>query len=625
MSTVRSGIKIFSEGGFLKGSVTDSANILPIEKFVLFSDLKGELKCDEEMIKYVIEKAESYLDEPIPFLPLSLYRDKYLTGVRSRFEAKHHKRRDMLFYMAMAEFYEKKGRFITKIADLTWAILEESTWVIPAHTYHSPNDPTSTVPEVFTEDTVPALDLYSANCCALLASVKYLLAEELDKISPFITKRIDKQIYLRGVRPFITVSYGWSGEVPGFIDNWLTNITSNILLASALTTKEHSIRRRVVERAMKFLDNFTAYYPEDGCCDEGPGYWGGAGGSLLDCLELIEDMSGGKINVYNHPLVRKMGEYIVKFNIDGKYYLNFADARPRLEHDGKLIVRYGEKCGSEELRSFGMNVAYNNNANRYYFFGMCYRVLKDLFIDLPKETVPTKAARSVWYEAYRIAIFRESEDTTQGFFLATKGGDNGEMHNHNDVGALVVYHNGKPVIVDPSHGSYDNGFFGPTRYDRWFMKSSYHSIPLVNGIEEKAGRNFASCDEVCDPERQTVTMNLAGAFPESAGIDKMYRTCTLDGSSVCVRDEVTLKEEGDIQFNYLTLDEPKVISDGKLLISEGRTLEYDPTLTLVVEKVENTYLPYDDLNFRGTWDRECLWRVTLRAHAASATSEVKIY
>ena len=38
----------------------------------------------------------------------------------------------------------------------------------------------------------------------------------------------DRQIYLRGTRPYITVSYGWSGEVPGFIDNWLTNITSNI-------------------------------------------------------------------------------------------------------------------------------------------------------------------------------------------------------------------------------------------------------------------------------------------------------------------------------------------------------------------------------------------------------------
>ena len=620
----RSGIKIFAEGGFLSGSVTKADNILSYDDFKLFSDLKDK-KYDEECIAVIVAKAETYLEEPIPFLPLSLYRDKYLTGVRSRFEAQHHKRRDMLFYMAMAESYEKKGRFTVKIADLAWAILEETTWVIPAHTYHSPNDPTSTVPETFREDTVPALDLYSANCCALLAVVKYLLGEELDKISPYICERIDRQIYLRGIRPFITVSYGWSGEVPGFIDNWLTNITSNILTASALTTKEHSLRKRVTERAMKFLDNFTAYYPEDGCCDEGPGYWGGAGASLMDCLELIEDISGGKINVYSNPLIRKMGEYIARFNIDGKYYLNFADARPRLEQDGKLIIRYGEKCGSEQLRRFGAMVSAENNPNRYYFFGMTYRVLKNLYIERNPEAEKTKAERAVWYDAYRIAIFRESEDTSQGFFLATKGGDNGEMHNHNDVGCLVVYHGGKPVIVDPSHGSYDNGFFGPTRYDRWFMKSSYHSIPLANGVEEKAGRAFKSTDEVCDLDNMTVSMNLALAFPEDAGIDKMIRTVALDGSVVRVKDEVTLKSDGDIRFNYVTVDEPKVIADGKLEIAEGRVFEYDSEkLTLSVEKVENTYLPYDDLNFRGTWDRDCLWRIVLKANGKEAVADISI-
>jgi hypothetical protein len=105
----------------------------------------------------------------------------------------------------------------------------------------------------------------------------------------------------------------------------------------------------------------------------------------------------------------------------------------------------------------------------------------------------------------------------------------------------------------------------------------------------------------------------------------MKRTCRLDGGMVRVTDDVEADHEADIQFNYLTLDEPKVIGEGKLEISEGRTFEYDPTLKLVVEKVENTYLPYDDLNFKGTWRRECLWRVTLRARGNKATSKVAIY
>ena len=620
MSVNRSGIKVFAECGF-SGKAGES--VLSYDEFNLFSDLKEKM-VDEEMAEVIIAKAEKYLDEPIPMLPLSLYRDKYLTGVRSRFEQKHHGRRDMAFYMAMAESIERKGRFVTKLADVVWAILEETTWVIPAHSYHSPTAPTSTVPEAFTEDVVPGLDLYSANCCALLATIKHLVGDELDSISPFICKRIDRQIYLRGVRPFITAKYGWSGDVPGFIDNWLTNITSNILLAMALTTKDINTRARVAGYAMHILDNFTAYYPEDGCCDEGPGYWGGAGGSLMDCLELLEDISGGKINVYSHPLIKKMGEYIAKFNIDGKYYLNFADARPRLEQDGKLIVRYGTKCELPELTSFGKMVAANNNPNRYYFFGMCYRVLKDLYTLADKDAPTVKGYRTVWYDAYKIAIFREFSETSKGLYLATKGGTNNEMHNHNDVGCLVVYSNGKPVFVDPSHGSYDNGFFGPTRYDRWFMKSSYHSIPLANGIEQKAGGQFASSDEWCDEANMTVSMELKGAFPVEAGIESMRRTCQLDGSVIRVKDEVTLEREGDIQFNFVTVDEPKIIEDGKLAIADGRVFTYNTDLNLVIEKVENTYLPYDDLNFRGSWDRDCLWRITLRAHAKAAVSEITI-
>ena len=37
--------------------------------------------------------------------------------------------------------------------------------------------------------------------------------------------------------------------------------------------------------------------------------------------------------------------YIIKANINGKKYVNFADASPSIAHDGKMISRYGKKCG----------------------------------------------------------------------------------------------------------------------------------------------------------------------------------------------------------------------------------------------------------------------------------------
>jgi|GEM_PF-614497 len=616
---MKSHIRVFRECG-----MSARGKILPYSECRLFSDL-AEHRINDEMGAYFVQEAEKMLTEEIPLLPLSLYRDKFLTGIRSRFEKFHHRRRAMLLYMSIAEAYERKGRFTEKIADILWAILEETGWVIPAHFYNSVIDPSTTVPEVYEESQVPGLDLYAANCCATVALCRYLLKDELDAISPVICRRVDHLVWLRGVRPFIVATYGWSGEFGEFVCNWVTNITNSILFATAVTVQDTDIRTRVAERAMKFLDNFTSYYPEDGCCDEGPGYWGGAGANYFDCLEILEDMSGGKISVYNHPLVRKIGEYIANFHIDGKYYLNFADAHPKLEQDGKLIMRYGKKCASEDLYSFGEMVAAGNPVSRYHFFGMAYRVLKDAYIPEVHEAQRKKAKKQLWYEGNKIAIFRESEDTSKGLYLAVKGGHNHEAHNHNDVGCFVVYANGQPVIVDPSHGSYDNGFFGPTRYDRWFMKSSYHSIPLANGIEQKAGDDFASSEEVYDAENASLSMELKNAFPPAAGLVSMKRTCSLRDGTVTIEDTVKLEKEGTIQFNYVTLDEPKKLSENSYELSEGKIFTFcGEGLEAVVEKVENVTLPLDDLNFRSVWGRECLWRICLKAKAEEKTAVVTI-
>ncbi len=372
---MRSEIRVFSRNNLRERSTLREL-LLTYDEFELYSDLK-EKRINDEKGAYLVSRAEQYLEEPIPFLPLSLYRDFFKTGVRSAFEAEHHRRRDMLYYLASAEAYERKGRFMERIADLIWAMLEETSWVIPAHYCHSPNDTETSIPEVYNEEDVPALDLYAGATCSLLATVKYLLENELNSISPIICKRIDRQIYLRGIRPFIVLSPRWSGETPGFIDNSLTVITADILNACAITVKDPELRMRVVFRAMTYLDNFTAYYPEDGCCDEGPGYWGAAPASFFDCLEIMEDMSGGKINIYGDPMIRKMLEYIVNFNINDNICITFADAKPHLEQDGKMIVRYGEKCGSESAVAFGKRVASKNPIDRYYFFGFSYRELKD--------------------------------------------------------------------------------------------------------------------------------------------------------------------------------------------------------------------------------------------------------
>ena len=129
-----SGIKLFSKNGITADC------LLPYNEFVLYSDLlKREV--DPDKAEKIIKIAEVYFDEDLQVLPLSLFRDFKLTGVRSRYEVKFYRRRDMIIYLTLAELYRKNGRYIDKLADVIWAVLEESSWVIPAHMDTSPNDP----------------------------------------------------------------------------------------------------------------------------------------------------------------------------------------------------------------------------------------------------------------------------------------------------------------------------------------------------------------------------------------------------------------------------------------------------------------------------------------------------
>jgi hypothetical protein len=114
--------------------------------------------------------------------------------------------------------------------------------------------PGSDVPEIYREADVPGLDLYAANCGALLAIVKYYMKDKLDAISPYICRRIDHLVYLRTLRPFIVAQFSWMTAA----HNWPTGITTNVLIAMAATVEEMELRERIANKALWVFDNFTA-------------------------------------------------------------------------------------------------------------------------------------------------------------------------------------------------------------------------------------------------------------------------------------------------------------------------------------------------------------------------------
>ena len=584
--------KIYSASGLL----------LPYSEFRLFSDVEHpEIPKEkgERMVKY----AEGLLDKDIPMLLASVYREYVTNGNRSNYQDPYFLRRDMAVAFAVAEAYESKGRFTEKLMDVVWAIMEESTWIIPAHRYCAPYVPSASLGGVFGGNALHGIDLFSAATAGTLASVYLLCKDKLDAIDPIICKKMEYMLNERAIKNFLQIEVWWGGAGGERVNNWNPWIVSNILFTAAVMVEDNEMREHVVTKSMRYLDNFLNCYAPDGGCDEGPAYWGAAGAALLDCLELIEDMSGGKISVYDSELVRNIGDYIYKVNITGNRYVNFADCAPKTDPNTGMLIRFGEKTGSPFLVAFGKKQAKYGD----YFFSQShmYRSLKWLNTPYVKEEscdMPTYTE----LPNLEVMTARESSDSEVGMFVAAKGGNNGEMHNHNDCGNFMVYYNGNPVIIDTGVGTYTKQTFSKDRYKLWFMQSGYHNLPSFDGVDQRDGGKFRATETEFDPVARSIKAELKYAYPSEAGIESYVRRVSFDGT-VTVEENVVLSEAKEIDFHMMLAKAPMLLEGSEIALPEDRVLTYDPSLTAELEEFDPVGM--DALH---SWGTKKLYRLHFR-------------
>jgi len=175
--------------------------------------------------------------------------------------------------------------------------------------------------------------------------------------------------------------------------------------------------------------------------------------------------------------------------------------------------------------------------------------------------------------------------TDKGLFAASHGGHNAESHNHNDVGDFIVYAEGQPVIIDVGSGTYTARTFSSHRYDLWFNTSAYHNLPLINGFQQKEGRQYAAeaVQYQTSKGSSSLTMNIAKAYPVEAGIQSWVRTVRVNKgkeSSVVVSDKYALsKPLESLTQTFMTVCRVDLTQRGKVMLEtdthEKLRIDYD--------------------------------------------------
>ena len=512
--------------------------------------------------------------------------------------------------LALAEKIEGQGRFTDKLINVIWHILEETTWVLPAHNQKRKG----LVPALSYayEEQVDYIDLFAATTGASLAMVYHLCKDSLDSVTEIVSQRIKYELTRRIIKPYINDAYMWelslwSGIRGNGVNNWNPWIVSNVLTVCALVCEDLNLRELIVSKSIRYLDNFLVLCSDDGACDEGPAYWNVSGGALFNAGLVLYDMTKGHINLFKDDYMRKNGEFAVRTVISTDRVMNYADAAATTMPLPVLVYQWGQLCGSEEMISYGSYMMAGRLPESRLNDYLCYRSLRFLTQGVVKPD-KYKPRKFFYYNKLGICGMRQYEALDKGLYLSLKGGSNAEGHNHNDVGSFIIFTDGKPLFIDAGCGQYTKKTFGPLRYTIWSMRSDYHNCASFNGVAQCDGLNTRATEYKYDDKTGSFCFDLTKAYPEEAGLVEYKRGAVINGNRIEVTDYVRFSQPGSVTFNLITLYQPEQVWEKGFRIVD-RTIEFDPILEYHIEEIdvsspETTKIPI-------YWKTDKLYRITL--------------
>ena len=502
--------------------------------------------------------------DTLPRLPLSLWLRFTQNGDRTAWEHAYFARRRTLCALVMAEAVTGAGSYLPAIADLAWAICEESAWQLPAHNSYIRDTPQLPLPDV----TRPIVDLFAAETGALIATVYGLLGAALDGYAPGFSVRLKGEVDRRVLAPYRTAHFWWMGNGEEPMCNWTPWCTQNVLLAAAQCAPAETLPVYVKQAAYS-IDCFLKDYGEDGCCSEGSQYYRHAALTMFNALDLLCRIAPGVFDdVWAEPKIRNMAEYSVNMHIAGPYYLNFADCSPLAGARGVREFLFGQRVASAPLMTLAArdwadalqqpdpdrlhHPDDSEGINLYYHIQTALAEQKVLaFAQSAAPALP----RDMWYPSVGILVCRRG-----AYALGAKAGNNADSHNHNDVGSVTLYKNGAPLLIDVGVETYSKKTFSPQRYEIWTMQSSWHNLPEFEPesaqYQQQPGLEFAARDVAVNDALDAITMDIAPAYGAVPGLGFYRRRVQLSANGLTLQEETDFSRT--VALTLMSVEKPAV-------------------------------------------------------------------
>lgn len=594
-------------------SKADAVGFAPFPKA---GDQYWRKQVPEAMRKDYIRLGDSCVNMPWGAIPDKVFAEFRTNGNRTHYEEMSFGIRRQFVCLVMAEIMQGKGHFLPSICrGLHYFMEKEPWWGIPAH-----------YPKAKPERGIQPVDLFNAETSDMLAWTLYMLDKQIGKKEKGLCDSVRKEIERRFLHPTLYEKQGWKHNA----NNWNTWITANWLQTVLICGQAHKNGenglddecKAAFEGVKQCLRTFLKGYPDDGGCEEGVGYWDCAGASFFESLFFMQfapEEARLSLDAAQRKKVEAMGKFITTMYIDSLNFVNFSDAQAHNVPNINILFPYGEYLGDQPMMQLaayvGKTFDYLEKPSTLFLRSGNYPKLgrELMLLSMLGKYQATEAVQPHTEDAY-LENSQIMVASNQDWFLAAKGGNNAESHNHNDIGNFIVYYQQKPVIIDLGRDTYTSLSFSNRRFELMNCRSAYHNVPMINNCEQKDGRQYRAeqVSHVATEQQSSFSLNLAKAYPEQACVNTWKRTITLDRE----KNEVEVTEEyqldsikladlsqkkgsqghqaSDNQIVLITYGKPQLLMKdatsqlGRILLQDSSVgLEYDAQqLSASVEKVK---------------------------------------
>ena len=477
------------------------------------------------------------------------YRDfkvYFVNGDRAPYSKDYYWRRRALMASAMLSLiYPDEEKYLDYLMDTVYAICDEYTWCLNAHQ-----------PDLETNNNCH-IDLFAAETACSLAETYHILGDRLD---PLIKNRIVAEIDRRITVPYREKRFGWEKAT----HNWNAVCTGSIGCTFMLMHPE--MMDEMKPRFDANLEYFLSGFKDDGMCMEGCHYWHYGFGHFVIYADMIRNFTNGETDYFKREKVKTVATFIQKAFISKDAIISFSDgSRSHKFHMG--LVHYLKSEYPDTVVAYDKSFSYI--ASSCARFAAAVRGATWLCEDYYYNPTPDGAAAEYYAADSQMLIKR-----TRNYGFAAKAGNNSEPHNHNDIGSFIFAKNGRQVLLDHGSGPYSKQYFHKdTRYSFIECSSSGHSVPVVGGVYQSTGAQYAARDVAF--ENGVFKMDIAGAYA-CEGLASVKRSFSFTDEAVTLTDTFDYSGEGAIVDRIVTMIAPVIDENAKKIVIEDTELLYDP-------------------------------------------------